>query len=81
MWCLSCFFVSACSHSQWLQAYFPHLQLRFGYFEHEDKKLFCLAAREFYSSLDQGAKRDKFRQAFQAAAQPGSPYYDLLQML
>ncbi len=100
MWCLSCFFVSASSHSPWLQAYFPYLQTRFGWFEHEDKKLFCLAARyakelsisfviygilsisrEFHSSLKEESQRSKFKETLEGAAQPGSPYSDLLHAL
>ncbi|CAB4063222.1 HD [Lepeophtheirus salmonis] len=37
----------------WLQALFPHLQTRLGSFSSEDKKLFCLVAKEFYSHLQE----------------------------
>jgi len=84
MWCLSCFFVSACNHSPWLQALFPHLQQRFGHFQPEDCALFCLGAREFYRELEQEEERQRFRQALkEASAQDGSscPYSSLLQCL
>ena len=80
-WCLSCFFVSAAAHAPWLQALFPQLQRRFGWFvEPEDRRLFCLAAREFYRGLDQEEQRVKFRETFEAAPAE-APYKELLQML
>ena len=80
VWCLSCFFLAA-SSNPWLQAMFPHLQHRQAspaVLSHEDKRLFCLAAADFYSSLTDIKQREKFVQTFQAVAEPGSPYSDLL---
>merc|ERR1719357_2023176 len=52
VWCLTVFFISAAADNQWLQAMFPHLQQRYGLYQSEDKKLFCLAARHFYLELE-----------------------------
>ena len=62
------------------QAMFPHLQHRQTRTStsHEDKRLFCLAASDFYSSLTDPLQREKFVQTFQEVAEPGSPYSDLL---
>jgi hypothetical protein len=84
MWCLTCFFVSACGHSPWLQALFPHLQHRFGHAQPEDRRLFCLAAREFYRALASAEQRERFKQALSDAANaadPFCPYADLLKCL
>lgn len=79
IWCLSCFFLAA-SSNPWLQAMFPHLQHRQtrASTSHEDKRLFCLAAADFYSSLTDPLQREKFVQTFEEVAEPGSPYTDLL---
>ena len=65
-----------------LQAIFPYLQQRFGSYTHEDKRLFCLAARHFYYSLgeDQSSK-DHFIQTIKNVAQSRTPYYDLLKSI
>lgn len=42
---------------------------------------FCLAAREFYLSLSSDQQRRKFVQTFESAADPGTPYADLLKCL
>nr|XP_040566772.1 huntingtin-like [Lepeophtheirus salmonis] len=65
----------------WLQALFPHLQTRLGSFSSEDKKLFCLVAKEFYSHLQEETQREKFILAFKEVAHPKTPYHDLLQMI
>lgn len=81
VWCLTCFFISASNHSPWLQAYFPVLQQRFGLLHHEDKKLFCLAAREFFQSLNEPSQKSKFMESVESMAQDGNPYIDILHSL
>jgi len=80
IWCLSCFFLAA-SPNPWLQAMFPHLQHRQptdSTTPHEDKRLFCLAAADFYACLTDERQKAKFIQTFEAVAAPGSPYAELL---
>ena len=75
--CLSCFFLAA-SPNPWLQAMFPHLQHRQpgssplhcqvqtppaeAATPHEDKRLFCLAAADFYTGLQDRRQQEKFIQ-------------------
>ncbi|PSN49021.1 Huntingtin [Blattella germanica] len=66
-WCLTCFFISA-STNQWLRAIFPHVQSRIGRCEPEDRKLFCIAAADFYHQLTDVQQKQKFQSAFQTAA-------------
>ncbi|QQP53274.1 Huntingtinlike, partial [Caligus rogercresseyi] len=91
-WCLSCFFLSVPppqialptdnASDYWLQALFPHLQTRLGCFTPEDRKLFCLVAKEFYSHLEENEQQEKFLSAFKEAAHPKTtPYCDLLQII
>ena len=85
--CLSCFFLAA-SPNPWLQAMFPHLQHRqppatspnspSSSTPHEDKRLFCLAAADFYAGLSDQRQKEKFIQTFESVAAPGSPYAELL---
>ena len=85
--CLSCFFLAA-SPNPWLQAMFPHLQHRQppapspnsppSSTPHEDKRLFCLAAADFYTGLSDQRQKEKFIQTFESVAAPGSPYAELL---
>jgi len=87
IWCLSCFFLAA-SPNPWLQAMFPHLQHRQppapspnsppSSTPHEDKRLFCLAAADFYTGLSDQRQKEKFIQTFESVAAPGSPYAELL---
>ena len=81
VWCLSCFFLSAATSNPWLQNLFPLLQKRIGYYQHEDKKLFVLAARDFYNNLIDSKQKDNFISTFQAVSVPKTPYYDLIQSL
>lgn len=82
MWCLTVFFVSAAADNPYLQAMFPYLQQRFGCYSHEDKRLFCLAARHFYFSLGEDkTSQDHFVQTIKNVAQPRTPYYDLLKSI
>ncbi len=82
MWCLSVFFLAASSNNPHLQAMFAHLQQRFGCYAHEDKRLFCLAARHFYSSLGEDeASKSHFMQTIKSVATPRTPYFDLLKAL
>ena len=83
IWCLSCFFLAA-SPNPWLQAMFPHLQHRLVTeseisTQHEDRRLFSLAAADFYAGLTDPGQQEKFIQTFEEAATgPGSPYSELL---
>ena len=82
MWCLTVFFISAAADNPYLQAMFPYLQQRFGCYCHEDKRLFCLAARHFYFSLGEDkTSQDHFLQTVKSVAQPRTPYYDLLKSI
>ena len=81
VWCLTVFFISAAANNTWLQAMFPHLQQRFGLYQSEDKKLFCLAAKHFYQELESDSQRENFVETFKSAAQHHTPYYDLLKSL
>lgn len=82
MWCLSVFFFSAAADNAHLQALFPYLQQRFGCYTHEDKRLFCLAARHFYQSLGEDkTSKEHFLQTIRNVAQPRTPYYDLLKSI
>ena len=71
VWCLTCFFVSALAGkpgaSPWLEAVFPQLQQRLGFLDREDRRLFCLAGREFFRSLG-GGDRERFLATFEEAA-------------
>ncbi len=88
-WCLTCFFLAATAAdasspaAPWLRALFPQLQRRFGWFEAEDRRLFCLAAREFYRGLKEQDQTDSFKEIFEmaAAAMQDAPYRELLQIL
>ena len=60
---------------------FPHLQHRQPAdtsTTHEDRRLFCLAASDFYAALTDDRQRAKFTQTFEAVSSPGSPYSELL---
>ena len=82
MWCLTVFFISAAADNPYLQALFPYLQQRFGCYCHEDKRLFCLAARHFYFSLGEDkTSKEHFLQTVKSVAQPRTPYYDLLKSI
>ena len=45
---------------------------------HEDKRLFCLAASDFYAGLSDSRQKKKFLQTFEDVSSPGSPYSELL---
>ena len=81
IWCLSCFFLAA-SSNPWLQAMFPHLQHNqpdlSGPTSHEDRRLFCLAASDFYAGLTEWRQKEKFIQTFEEVSSPASPYSELL---
>ena len=82
MWCLTVFFISAAADNPYLQALFPYLQQRFGCYCHEDKRIFCLAARHFYFSLGEDkTSKEHFLQTVKSVAQPRTPYYDLLKSI
>ena len=64
-----------------LQAMFPHLQHKQpadSSTPHEDKRLFCLAASDFYAGLSDRRQKQKFIQTFEDVSSPGSPYSELL---
>eukprot|EP00088_Acartia_fossae_P017796 TRINITY_DN2019_c0_g1_i10.p1 TRINITY_DN2019_c0_g1~~TRINITY_DN2019_c0_g1_i10.p1 ORF type:complete len:245 (-),score=35.78 TRINITY_DN2019_c0_g1_i10:338-1072(-) len=48
---------------------------------HDERRLFCLAAVDFYSFLTDVKLKQKFRETFESAAEPGNPYADLLAAL
>ena len=81
IWCLTVFFISAAANNVWLQAMFPYLQQRYGYYQNEDKKLFCVAAKHFYNNLDNQLHKQKFIDTFELVSHPQTPYYDLLKAL
>ena len=63
------------------QAMFPHLQHRQPSdtnMSHEDRRLFCLAASDFYAGLTDDKQKTKFIQTFEAVSSVGSPYSELL---
>ncbi|KAL8615828.1 hypothetical protein ACOMHN_048536 [Nucella lapillus] len=79
-WSLTCFFLSA-STNVWLKALFPHVLGRMGKLEVVDRRLFCLAALDFFRQLSDDMHRRSFIATFQAVASPESPYHDLLSCL
>ena len=81
IWCLTVFFISAAANNVWLQAMFPYLQQRHGYYQNEDKKLFCVAAKYFYNNLSNPLHKQKFIDTFELVSHPQTPYYDLLKSL
>jgi len=81
IWCLTVFFISAAANNAWLQAMFPYLQQRYGYYQNEDKKLFCVAAKHFYNNLSDKLHKQKFIDTFELVSHPQTPYYDLLKSL
>ena len=81
IWCLTVFFISASATNLWLQSMFPYLQQRYGYYQNEDKKLFCVAAKYFYNNLDHELHKQKFIDTFELVSHPQTPYYDLLKSL
>ena len=81
IWCLTVFFISAAANNIWLQAMFPYLQQRYGYYQNEDKKLFCVAAKHFYNNLSDKLHKQKFIDTFELVSHPQTPYYDLLKSL
>ena len=81
IWCLTVFFISASATNPWLQSMFPYLQQRYGYYQNEDKKLFCVAAKYFYNNLDHELHKQKFIDTFELVSHPQTPYYDLLKSL
>ena len=63
---------------------FPHLQHRSlddTSISHDDRRLFCLAAADFYSGLTDQRQKSKFLNTFEEASSPGSPYSELLSTL
>ncbi|KAL5022595.1 hypothetical protein ScPMuIL_001750 [Solemya velum] len=80
MWSLTCFFISA-SVNQWMRALFPHALGRMGKMEEVDRKLFCLAALDFYRQLTEDSQKRAFHSTFQAITVPDSPYQELLNCL
>ena len=81
VWYLTVFFMSAISKNRWLQATFPHLQQRFGLYQNEDKKLFCLAGKYFYNELESDGQKENFMETFKKAPRQHTPYNDLVQSL
>ena len=78
---MTVFFVSASWGNPWLQAMFPAIQKRFGMYTAEDKKIFCLAARNFYVQLETESQKQTFADTFAKAAHTHPPYLDLVELL
>ncbi|XP_076466851.1 LOW QUALITY PROTEIN: huntingtin-like [Babylonia areolata] len=77
-WSLTSFFLSA-STNVWLKALFPHVLGRMGKLEVVDRRLFCLAALDFFRQLGEDMHRRSFLSTFQGvASSPDSPYHELL---
>ena len=63
---------------------FPHLQHRNPSdtsTTHEDRKLFCLAASDFFAGLTETNQKNKFIQTFEDVSSAGSPYAELLSII
>ena len=57
---------------------FPHVLGRMGKLEVVDRRLFCLAAVDFFRQLTNDLHRRSFMATFQSVASSDSPYSDLL---
>ncbi|XP_050429862.1 huntingtin isoform X2 [Adelges cooleyi] len=77
IYCLICFFISS-STNQWLRAIFPHVRLRLGRYEYEDRKLLCIAALNFYSNLSNENQKKLYKESFQSSAKSKNPFRDIL---
>ncbi len=56
-----------------------HVLGRMGSLDAVDQRLFCISALDFRAQLHMRPDEQRaFRAAFQAVAQPGTPYADLL---
>lgn len=80
VWCLTCFFIAA-SSNRWLRAAFPSVQARLGKLEARDIQIFCMSASHFRKSLATDEQKAKFEAVFQAVANPGCPFQNLLDCL
>ncbi|KAH3787333.1 hypothetical protein DPMN_165455 [Dreissena polymorpha] len=79
MWSLTCFFISA-STNKWLRNLLSYVLSRMGKIDTIDRRLFCLAAKDFYCQLTDDTSRRSFKSTFQtaAASQPELPYSELV---
>ncbi|XP_065183780.1 huntingtin-like isoform X1 [Sycon ciliatum] len=81
IWSLSCLFVSA-ANTQFVYSLFPYLLGRLGCVQADDRKVFLMAAVDFYSNqnlLDE--QRSIFKEAFQLHSPKSSVYSELLEEL
>ncbi|KAF5303786.1 hypothetical protein FQR65_LT08121 [Abscondita terminalis] len=77
-WCLTCFFISA-SVNEWLRSFFPYVQSRIGRYEHEDRKMLCIAGADFYKNLTNDKQKEAFVQTFtKVKDEINMPFQDLL---
>ena len=60
---------------------FPHVLGRMGKLEVVDRRLFCLAAVDFFRQLTDDLHRRSFMATFQGVTSCDSPYSDLLTCL
>ena len=63
------------------RARFPHVLGRMGKLEVVDRRLFCLAALDFFRQLTDSMHCRSFISTFQSVASPESPYHELLACL
>ncbi|KAL4231691.1 hypothetical protein ACF0H5_009269 [Mactra antiquata] len=82
MWSLTCFFISA-STNVWLRNLLSYVLTRMGKIDTIDRRLFVLAALDFYNQLSDEKQRRTFQSTFQIAGSnvQESPYSELLACL
>jgi len=94
IWCLTCFFIAASANPclQAIFPHLLYRGTRNSLQEsvitcgdrrptslnHDERRLFCLAAVDFYSFLTDVKLKQKFRETFEGVSEPGNPYADLL---
>ncbi|XP_025420820.1 huntingtin [Sipha flava] len=80
IYCLISFFISS-SKNKWLRAIFPHVRLRLGRYDYEDKKLLCIAAMDFYGSLTNDNQKQLYKESFQSSIKSKNPFEDIIYCL
>ncbi|VVC25146.1 Hypothetical protein CINCED_3A023792 [Cinara cedri] len=80
IYCLISFFISS-STNKWLRAIFPHVRLRLGRYEYEDRKLLCIAAMDFYHNLSNETQRQLYKESFQSSVKSKNPFKDIIYCL
>ncbi|CAH1724958.1 unnamed protein product [Aphis gossypii] len=77
IYCLISFFISS-SKNKWLRAIFPHVRLRLGRYEYEDRRLLCIAAMDFYHSLSNENQKQLYKESFQSSVKSKNPFQDII---